>query len=83
MLWVLMRTVSWEGPFEHAKHMFRLQGNKIIKILHIHFCLTESMATCDFQQCGILTSVDSEKPVQTHKLINSKCGSLNSLTLIE
>ena len=21
-------------------------------------------ATCDFQQCGILTSVDSEKPVQ-------------------
>ena len=30
-------------------------------------------ATCDFQQCGILTSVDSEEPVQLpFKLRNSK-----------
>ena len=30
-------------------------------------------ATCDFQQCGILTSVDSEEPLQPHfKLRNSK-----------
>ena len=29
--------------------------------------------TCDFQQCGILTSVDSDEPVQPpFKLINSK-----------
>ena len=29
-------------------------------------------ATCDFQQCGILTSVDSEEPVQPPaKLRNS------------
>ena len=29
--------------------------------------------TCDFQQCGILTSVDSDKPVQpAFKLRNSK-----------
>ena len=29
--------------------------------------------TCDFQQCGILTSVDSDEPVQPPvKLRNSK-----------
>ena len=29
--------------------------------------------TCDFQQCGILTSVDSDEPVQPHfKLRSSK-----------
>ena len=41
-------------------------------------------ATCDFQQCGILTSVDSDEPVQPHfKLRNSKWYSVSSLTLIE
>ena len=40
--------------------------------------------TCDFQQCGILTSVDSDKPVQpTFKLRNSKWWSVNRLTFIE
>ena len=39
---------------------------------------------CDFQQCGILTSVDSDEPVQPHfKLRNSKWCSFSSLTLIE
>ena len=41
-------------------------------------------ATCDFQQCGILTSVDSDEPVQTpFKLRNLKWGSVCSLTVIE
>ena len=40
--------------------------------------------TCDFQQCGILTSVDSYKPVQPPvKLRNSKWCSVSSLTVIE
>ena len=40
--------------------------------------------TCDFQQCGILTSVDSDEPVQPSlKLRNSKLCSGSSLTLIE
>ena len=40
--------------------------------------------TCDFQQCGILTCVDSDQPVQlTIKLRNSKCCSTSSLTVIE
>ena len=34
--------------------------------------------TCDLQQCGILTSVDSDEPVQTpFKLRNSKCCSIS------
>ena len=39
---------------------------------------------CDFQQCGILTSEDSDKPVQPpFKLTNSKWCSISSLTIIE
>ena len=41
-------------------------------------------ATCGFQQCGILTRVDSGEPVQPpSKLRNSKSCSVSSLTVIE
>ena len=40
--------------------------------------------TCDFQQCGILTSIDSDEPVQPPlKPRNSKWCSVSSLTLIK
>ena len=40
--------------------------------------------TCDFQQCGILTSVDSDKPLQSSvELRNPKWCSVRSLTLID
>ena len=40
--------------------------------------------TCDFQQCGILTSVDSDEPVQPPvKLRNSNFCSVSRLTVIE
>ena len=40
--------------------------------------------SCDFQQCGILPSVDSDEPVQpTVKLRNSKCCLVSSLKFIE
>ena len=40
--------------------------------------------TCDFQQYGILTSVESDEPVQSaFKPTNSKRCSVSSLTLIE
>ena len=40
--------------------------------------------TCDFQQCGILISVDSHGPVQPpFKLRTSKSCSVSSLTVIE
>ena len=40
--------------------------------------------TCDFQQCGILTSVDSDEPEQPPvKLRTSKRCLVSSLTLID
>ena len=40
--------------------------------------------TCDFQQCDILISVDSDEPVQpSFKLRNSKYWSVSSLSVIE
>ena len=40
--------------------------------------------TCDFQKCGILTSVDSDEPVlPLGKLRNSKWCLIRSLTFIE
>ena len=40
--------------------------------------------TCDFQQFGILTSVDSDAPVQpSFKLRNSELSSVSTLTIIE
>ena len=40
--------------------------------------------TCDFQQCGILTCVDSEEPLQPpFNVRNSKWCSVSSLTIIE
>ena len=47
------------------------------------FYINWAMA-CVFQQCGILTSVDSDKPVQPpFKLRNSKWCGVSSLILIE
>ena len=41
-------------------------------------------ATCDFQKCGILTSVDSDEPVQSpFKLRNSNWCSVSSLSVIK
>ena len=41
-------------------------------------------ATCDFKQCGILTSVVSDEPVQASvKLRNSECCSVSRLTVIQ
>ena len=41
-------------------------------------------ATCDFKQCGILTSVDLDEPVQPRIIPrNPKWCSVSSLTLIE
>ena len=43
------------------------------RVLQYQSILYEPYVTCDFRQCGILTSVDSEKPVQPlFKLRNSK-----------
>ena len=47
-------------------------------------CCTDQHPKCDFKQCGILTSEDSNEPVQPpFKLRNSKWYSVSSLTVIE
>ena len=39
---------------------------------------------CVFQQCGILTSEDSDEPVQPHVMLrNSKRYSVSSLKVVE
>ena len=44
----------------------------------------KSAVTCDFQQSGILTSVDSDESIQPpFKLRNSERCSVSSLTVIE
>ena len=54
------------------------------KHLHFRTALLIWAATCGFQQCGILTSVDSGEPVQPpFKLRNSKRCWVSSLTVIE
>ena len=41
MLWVLKRTVSINGSFEHPKHMFKLMGKKIFTNLRSKICLSK------------------------------------------
>ena len=56
---------------------------QVFSILTEYCCQSMWALTCDFQQCGILTSVDSDEPVQPpFKLRNSKCCSVSSLTII-
>ena len=48
--------------------------------LYLSICV----ATCEYQEYGILTSVDSDEPVQPpFKPRNSKCCSVSSLTVKE
>ena len=58
---------------------------KILSLVFIYLIFFGNWATtCDFQQSGILTSVDSDKSMQLpFKLRNSKWCSVSCLTLIE
>ena len=42
MLWVLKRTVSLNGPFEHLQHMFIFMGKKIMPLLRSTYLLNWS-----------------------------------------
>ena len=71
---------NWEYFVSVRKSMNRLSCNQLVMFL-IYY---NWAMTCDFQQCGILTSVDSDKTVQPpFKLRNLKWGSVSSLTVIE
>ena len=57
--------------------------NFLNEIVNFYPTILKWARTCDFQQCGILTSVDSEKPVlPPFKPKNSKWCWVSSLTVI-
>ena len=55
-----------------------------VQVKDLHFNPYISAMTRDFQRCGILTSVDSDEPVQPpFKLRNSKWCPVSSVTIID
>ena len=59
-------------------------SDSILVELPEEFGIINWAVTCDFKQCGSLTCVDSDQPVQPLvKLRNSKCCLVSSLTVIE
>ena len=60
-------------PMSHKKDAMLLWVNEFIKCEETKFAIA-----CDFQQCGILTCVDSDEPLQPPlKLRNSKTYSVS------
>ena len=84
-------SLSQETVVSVTSPLHRLAAKEQIKMLETEEAemlsggkLPSWAATCDFQQCDILTSVDLDEPVQPpFKLRNSKSCSGSSLTLIE
>ena len=89
------QVVFYNSDFDHLieavwvpHHMFCLRTKKNFFISHsyLEVCSKKIIgaSACDFQQFDILTSVDSDEPLQPpFKLRNSKWRSVSSLTIIE
>ena len=61
-----------------------MKSLKVMPIISVAIIVITWAAACDFQQCGILTSVDSDQPAQPpFRRRNSKWCSVSSLTVIE
>ena len=61
----------------------RLKRNTLEE-LESEYIIKKIAMTCNFQQCGILTGVDSDEPLQPPFMLrNSKWCSVSSLTIIE
>ena len=72
----ILECLILDGPFQTE--------SLELKELSHQYLLCVITVTCDYQQCGILTSVDSDEPLQPpFKLRNSKWCSVSSLTIIE
>ena len=71
------------NQFNYGVHTFiNIWQRKFVS--YIQFVIIILAMTCYFQHCGILTSVDSNEPVEPPiKLRNSKWCWVNSLTLIK
>ena len=79
---VLQLTVSGSCWFFEVFYWCILE---LIDKVHLNFrCTLIWAVTCNLQQCGILTCVDSDEPVQPPvNLRNTKGCSVSSLTVIE
>ena len=85
---VLLSFKPWpSGEYHHVQvtwyscFTYQQVTGMLISTLHLQAMWA---VTCDFQQCGVLTCVDSDEPVQPlFKLRSSKWSSVSSLTVIE
>ena len=79
----------WDMHWVHRKGWIFVQADLCVHVMHMSFCwlcclLSYWASAWDFQQCGILTCVDSDEPLQLpFKFRNSKWCSVSSLTIIE
>ena len=89
--WICSQTRICSQTCYRLRYAARRRCHCIGQLNTVRWLLSDSLGvvqkwamTCDFQQCGILTCVDTNKPVQfPFKLRNSKWCSVSSLTLIE
>ena len=84
---VTPQSVWWKYSWTKPTALFRTRVVIINCYVYVIINLSAAVTwavTCDFQQCGNLTSVDSDEPEQPPlKLRNSKWCSVSSLTLKE
>ena len=81
-------TVNWNHCLKWIAHADEFSYMSIICLYVMRLWTVAKIyiwaLTCDFQQCGTLTSVDSDEPVQpSFKPRSSKWCSASSLTVIE
>ena len=76
---------KWQNKWSGGKKFFGLHRSNLVLISYpSNYSINIWAVTCDFQQCGILTCVDSDEPLQPHfKLRNSKRCSVSRVTVIE
>ena len=61
-----------------SKYVSQLKVDKPLTLVIYPFSASDIIAaTCDFQQCGILTSVDSDEPVHISSNKNCKRESIS------
>ena len=86
-MWYVRPAKTQEAAQAHLSlHMSKchIVGNHVTRLIIKHQLKQEIAVTRDFQQCGILTCVDSDEPVQPpFKLRNSKYGLVSILTVIK
>ena len=80
---ILARCLGWAESSLDSKSTYA-HAHIVVCYMWFLYRFFIGAATCDYQQCGILTSKDSDESVQPpFKLKNAKWCSVSSLTVIE